>query len=157
MSDAMFDALPEPQRQALQFALLRSSGEGFPDRVAVARGTLAVLRAAASEAPTLVAIDDAQWLDPPSVDVLRFVVHRLSAERLGMLVSARNGGARALELDAASGTHGRPSARVRGSGRRPCSAVGQLHRHWRVHRISAETPFSHLAARRSRREKRCTG
>jgi DNA-binding CsgD family transcriptional regulator len=99
MSDAMFDALPEPQRQALQFALLRSSGEGFPDRVAVARGTLAALRAAASEAPTLVAIDDAQWLDPPSVDVLRFVVHRLTAERLGMLVSARNGGARALELD----------------------------------------------------------
>ena len=91
--------LPEPQRQALQFALLRSSGEGFPDRVAVARGTLAALRAAASEAPTLVAIDDAQWLDPPSVDVLRFVVHRLTAERLGMLVSARTGGARALELD----------------------------------------------------------
>jgi predicted ATPase len=82
MSDAMFDALPEPQRQALQVALLRSSGEGFPDRVAVARGTLAALRAAASEAPTLVAIDDAQWLDPPSVDVLRFVVHRLTAERL---------------------------------------------------------------------------
>ena len=64
-------------------------GEGFPDRVAVARGTLAALRAAAAEAPTLVAIDDAQWLDPPSVDVLRFVVHRLTAERLGMLVSAR--------------------------------------------------------------------
>jgi DNA-binding CsgD family transcriptional regulator len=99
MSDAIFDALPEPQRQALQFALLRSSGEGFPDRVAVARGTLAVLRAVASEAPTLVAIDDAQWLDPPSVDVLRFVVHRLTAERVGMLVSARNGGARGLELD----------------------------------------------------------
>jgi DNA-binding NarL/FixJ family response regulator len=98
MSDAMFDALPEPQRRALQFALLRSTGEGFPDRVAVARGTLAVLRAAASEAPTLVAIDDAQWLDSPSVDVVRFVVHRLTAEHLGMLVSARNGGARALEL-----------------------------------------------------------
>jgi DNA-binding CsgD family transcriptional regulator len=98
-SDATLDALPEPQRQALHFALLRSSGEGSPDRVAVARGTLAVLRAAASETPTLVAIDDAQWLDPPSADVLRFAAHRLTAEHLGMLVSTRNGGARTLELD----------------------------------------------------------
>jgi DNA-binding NarL/FixJ family response regulator len=98
-SDATLDALPEPQRQALHFALLRSSGEGSPDRVAVARGTLAVLRAAASETPTLVAIDDAQWLDSPSADVLRFAALRLTAERIGMLVSARNGGARTLELD----------------------------------------------------------
>ena len=79
MSDAMFDALPEPQRRALQFALLRSSGEGSPDRVAVARGTLAVLRAAASEAPTLVAIDDAHWLDSPSADVAP--LRRASADR----------------------------------------------------------------------------
>ena len=41
MSDAMFDALPEPQRQALQFALLRSSGKAFriasPSRAARSR------------------------------------------------------------------------------------------------------------------------
>jgi predicted ATPase len=68
VSDAMLEALPEPQRRALELALLRSPGEGSPDRVAVARGTLAVLRAAASETPTLLAIDDLQWLDAPSAD-----------------------------------------------------------------------------------------
>src|SRR5262245_31027189 len=99
ISDTTLDALPDPQRRALQVALLRSSGEGSPDRVAVARGTLGVLRAAASEAPTLVAIDDAQWLDSPSADILRFTVHRLSTERLGIVLSARTGGARTLELD----------------------------------------------------------
>ena len=48
MSDATFEALPEPQQRSLQLALLRSSAEGSPDRVAVARGTLSLLRAAAS-------------------------------------------------------------------------------------------------------------
>ena len=62
---------------------------------------LSVLRASAAEAPTVVAIDDAQWLDPPSADVLRFVVHRLTDERLGLLVSVRDGEARPLELDQA--------------------------------------------------------
>jgi DNA-binding CsgD family transcriptional regulator len=99
VSGAMLDSLPEPQRRALEVALLRSPGEGSPDRVAVARGTLAVLRAASSEAPTVVAIDDVQWLDKPSADVLRFVVHRLTAERLGVLVSTRDDGASRLELD----------------------------------------------------------
>jgi len=99
VSDAMLDALPEPQRRALELALLRSAGEGSPDRVAVARGTLAVLRAAASEMPTVLAIDDVQWLDAPSADVVRFVVHRLTEERLGLLASVREGESSTLELD----------------------------------------------------------
>jgi DNA-binding CsgD family transcriptional regulator len=105
VSDAMLEALPEPQRRGLELALLRSPGEGSPDRVAVARGTLAVLRAAASEKPTLLAIDDLQWLDAPSADVVRFVAHRLTAEPLGLLVSVREDGATTLELD-----HGFPGA-----------------------------------------------
>ena len=99
-SEALED-LPEPQRVALELALLRSVGEGSPDRVSLARGTLGVLRASAAETPTVLAIDDVQWLDPPSADVLRFVAHRLTDERLGLLVSSRNGGASSLELDQA--------------------------------------------------------
>lgn len=99
--DEALERLPEPQRQALRSALLRSAGEGPPDRVSVARGALGVLRASASEAPTVVAIDDAQWLDAPSADVCRFVVHRLTDERLGFLVSMHDGAATALELEQA--------------------------------------------------------
>jgi DNA-binding CsgD family transcriptional regulator len=99
-SEALED-LPEPQRLALELALLRSVGEGSPDRVGLARGTLAVVRASTGERPTVLAIDDVQWFDPPSADVLRFVAHRLTDERLGLLVSARTGGASSLELDRA--------------------------------------------------------
>jgi len=96
-----FELLPEPQRVALELALRRSAGEESPDRVSVARGALNVFRASAAETPTVVAIDDVQWLDAPSADVLRFVVHRLADERLGVLVSARGGGAASLELERA--------------------------------------------------------
>jgi DNA-binding CsgD family transcriptional regulator len=97
----VLERLPKPQRLALEVALLRSAGEGSPDRVGVARGALAVLRAWAAETPTVLAIDDVQWLDPPSADVLRFVAHRLADERLGFVVSVRNEGATSLELDRA--------------------------------------------------------
>jgi DNA-binding CsgD family transcriptional regulator len=99
VSNELLDALPEPQRLALEAALLRSMGAGSPDRIAMARGTLGVLRASADEAPTVVAIDDAQWLDPPSADALRFVAHRLTDERIGFLLSVRDVEARSLELD----------------------------------------------------------
>ena len=101
VAEAVLDALPEPQRRALEFALLRSSDEGSLDRVAVARGTLAVIRASASETPTVLAIDDVQWLDAPSADVCRFVAHRLTEERVGLLLSVREAGTSPLELDQA--------------------------------------------------------
>ncbi|HSI98543.1 MAG TPA: AAA family ATPase, partial [Gaiellaceae bacterium] len=101
VSNEALDDLPEPQRVALELALLRSVGGGSLDRVSVARGTLGILRASAAETPTVLAIDDVQWLDPPSADVLRFVAHRLTDERLGLLVSARNGETSFLGLDQA--------------------------------------------------------
>jgi hypothetical protein len=69
--------LPEPQRQALEVALLRREPEGQPSQRAVAMGTLGVLRAIAGECPTVVGIDDVQWLDPESEDVLAFVARRV--------------------------------------------------------------------------------
>ena len=101
MPDKLLEALPEPQREALRSALLRSAGAGSPDRVSVARGALGVLRLSATEAPTVVAIDDAQWLDAPSADACRFVVHRLAEERIGFLVSVRDGATSPLELEQA--------------------------------------------------------
>ena len=81
--------LPEPQRQALEVALLRREPEGQPSQRAVALGTLGVLRALARECPTVLGIDDVQWLDRASEDVLAFVVRRFKDERIGLLVARR--------------------------------------------------------------------
>jgi AAA ATPase domain len=97
----VLERLPEPQQLALELALVRVAEEGSPNRVGVARGALQVLREWAAEAPTVVAVDDVQWLDPPSADALRFVAHRLASERLGFVVSVRNEKATSLELDRA--------------------------------------------------------
>ena len=46
------------------------------DRFAVAAATLSILAAGAEEAPLLVAVDDAQWLDGPSREALLFAARR---------------------------------------------------------------------------------
>jgi DNA-binding CsgD family transcriptional regulator len=98
-----FASLPAPQRQALDVALRRADTTDEPDRVALARGVVTVLCAVASVGPTIVAIDDAQWLDAPSRDALRFVFRRLvGGERIGLFATARSDDAEApLEIDAA--------------------------------------------------------
>jgi DNA-binding CsgD family transcriptional regulator len=149
VSNEALELLPEPQRVALELALVRSVGEGAPDRLSVARGALNVLRASAAEAPTVVAIDDVQWLDPPSADVLRFVVHRITAERLGFLVSVRNGGARHLELDQAFPGAGLLRVRLEALSFEELEAVVRqllpvsfTRPTWRaLHRISEGNPF----------------
>jgi predicted ATP-dependent serine protease len=93
--------LPAPQRRALEVALLRAEPDGEQSlQRAVALGLLGVLRALAEEAPTLLAIDDVQWLDHPSESALAFVARRLADERIGLFCVRRGSGAEApLELD----------------------------------------------------------
>ena len=86
--------LPEPQRQALEVALLRSPSSGArADQRAVSLAVLGCLRSVASTSPVVVAVDDIQWMDLPSVRVLQFVVRRLKDEQVGLMTAAR--GARA--------------------------------------------------------------
>ena len=88
--DDILEQLPPVQRAALDAALLRGdSGASMPDRRAVSLASLGCLRALARDGPVLVAIDDVQWLDPASADVLRFVVRRLDDEPVGVLASLR--------------------------------------------------------------------
>ena len=71
--DALAD-LPIPQRKALRVALLRAEPEGpNPDPRAVAVACLNTLRSLSAEGPVVVAVDDIQWLDPPSAQALGFV------------------------------------------------------------------------------------
>ncbi len=86
----LLEKLPEPQREALEVALLRRSAphQQAPSR-AVAAGLLGLVRVLADAAPLLIAIDDWIWLDRPSRDALEFTVRRLEHERVGIVYALR--------------------------------------------------------------------
>ncbi|HEY8115746.1 MAG TPA: AAA family ATPase [Actinomycetota bacterium] len=82
--------VPEPQRLALEVALLRTPRSGArADQRAVSLAVLGCLRSVASTSPVVVAVDDVQWMDVPSVRVLQFVVRRLKDEQVGLMTAAR--------------------------------------------------------------------
>jgi DNA-binding CsgD family transcriptional regulator/tellurite resistance protein len=82
------DRLPAPQRLALGTALgLVDGPPGTPFFIGLA--ALTVLAEAAQDRPLVCVIDDAQWLDPESLEVLAFVARRVYAERLGIIFGVR--------------------------------------------------------------------
>jgi DNA-binding CsgD family transcriptional regulator len=92
-----FEGLPVPQRQALGSAFGLVDGPP-PDRFLVGMAALTVLTDAAAARPVLCLIDDAQWLNQVSIEVLGFVARRLYADRVGMVFAAREGEGRAVAL-----------------------------------------------------------
>jgi DNA-binding CsgD family transcriptional regulator len=92
------DGLPAPQRRGLEVALLRAdpAGEAVAPR-ATAFGLLNLLRQLAARRPLLVAVDDLQWLDQPTAELLGFAVRRLQGPAVRFLFAARAGPASAVE------------------------------------------------------------
>jgi len=80
--------LPPAQREALGIAVGLSAGPQ-PDRFRVGLATLALLSSVAEAKPLLCIIDDAQWLDRSSAQVLAFVVRRLTAQPIAFLLAER--------------------------------------------------------------------
>ena len=88
--DEAMGPLPVPQRRALAAALLRAEpGESDLDPRAVGTALTALLDRLAAGGPLVLAVDDAQWLDPASTRVLAFALRRLENRPLAVLAAVR--------------------------------------------------------------------
>src|SRR3954464_3573275 len=85
---AQLDALPDPQQNALRVSFGLSSGD-VPDRFLVALAALSLFAEVAGERPLLCLVDDAQWLDAATSQVLGFIARRLLAESVALVLSVR--------------------------------------------------------------------
>ena len=84
-----FDALPAPQKEALTTALGLIGGK-VPERFLVGLGVLSLLSAVAEQRPLLCLVEDAQWLDAASAQVVGLVARRVRAESVAIVVAVRD-------------------------------------------------------------------
>jgi hypothetical protein len=82
--------LPSPQRDALRTAFGVSQGPA-PDLFFVGLAVLSLLSDVAGDRPLVCLVDDEQWLDRASAQVLAFVARRLGEESVGLVFAARAG------------------------------------------------------------------
>ncbi|MFL6121331.1 ATP-binding protein [Actinophytocola sp.] len=82
------EGLPGAQRDALETVFRLRAGTS-PDHFLVGLAVLSLLAGVSAEGPLLCVVDDAQWLDRASAQVLGFVARRLLAESIVLLLGAR--------------------------------------------------------------------
>jgi DNA-binding CsgD family transcriptional regulator len=83
------DRLPGPQRDALATVFGVNAGGQAPDLFMVGLATLGLLSEVSEKRPLVCLIDDQQWLDQASRQVLAFAARRLGAESLGLVFATR--------------------------------------------------------------------
>jgi predicted ATPase len=84
----VLDRLPRPQKAALSTALGLDEGPA-PDRFLVGLATLGLVAEFAHSQPLVCLLDDAQWLDRSSAQILTFVGRRLQAESVALILATR--------------------------------------------------------------------
>jgi DNA-binding CsgD family transcriptional regulator len=84
------EVLPAPQQSALS-AAFGMSDAAVPDLFLIALATLNLLAETAARAPLLILVEDAQWLDRPTCDVLTFVARRLDSDPIVLIAAIREG------------------------------------------------------------------
>jgi DNA-binding CsgD family transcriptional regulator len=82
--------LPDVQRHAIE-AAFGAEAAAPPERFMIALAVLNLLTEAAARRPVLVMVDDLQWLDQPTQEVLAFVARRISADPVVVAGGARTG------------------------------------------------------------------
>jgi DNA-binding NarL/FixJ family response regulator len=88
--DAALEDLPDPQRDALQVALLRTEpGVSHPDARAVGLGLMSALRSVADHDALVVAVDDIGWADADSTRALAFALRRLTGTTVALFATTR--------------------------------------------------------------------
>jgi DNA-binding CsgD family transcriptional regulator len=78
--------LPTPQRDVLAALAGLAKGSNV-DRLLIGLAVLTLLVDASEDQPVLVAVNDAQWLDRESAEVLAFVARRLRPHRLAFVLT----------------------------------------------------------------------
>ncbi|WP_028932626.1 AAA family ATPase [Pseudonocardia spinosispora] len=86
---SVIDLLPAPQRGALRVALGLAGGEA-PEVYLVGLAVLNLLTEVAADTPLVLVVEDAQWTDRSSVDVLAFVARRLESEPVVLIATVRD-------------------------------------------------------------------
>src|SRR5438105_4410826 len=101
--DETLPRLVPVQRHALEIAfLMREPDFAPPEGRLLATALLSIVRLLAEDRPLVLALDDAQWVDASSAELLRFVLRRLEAEPVGVLATVRGRPVEVpLELDRA--------------------------------------------------------
>jgi len=84
------ETLAPPQRHAVLAAFGMTERE-TPDLFLLALASLNVLSEVATEAPVVIVVEDAHWLDRSTLDVLGFVARRLESEPILVLGAIRDG------------------------------------------------------------------
>jgi DNA-binding CsgD family transcriptional regulator len=82
--------LPDVQRHAIA-AAFGAEAAAVPERFMIALAVLNLLTEAAELKPVLVVVDDLQWLDQPTQEVLAFVARRISADPVVVAGAVRTG------------------------------------------------------------------
>jgi class 3 adenylate cyclase len=62
-----------------------------PDRLIIGAAVLGLISAYADEAPLLLTVDDAQWLDRASTEAIGFAARRLVADSVAVIIAVREG------------------------------------------------------------------
>ena len=99
--------LPVAQRAALD-AAFGLAHDVAPEHYRIAMAALDLVSDVATDTPLLLVVEDAHWLDRPTLDVLAFVARRIESDPIILLVATRDGYASVL------GDAGLPEHRLAG-------------------------------------------
>ena len=87
----LVDTLPTRQREALSTAFGLAEGPS-PDRLLINLAVLGLLEEVASRQRLIVVVEDLQWLDPSTIEIVTFLTRRLTTAPILLVIAARTTG-----------------------------------------------------------------